>query len=178
MSNDKYERHEKPLKVIIAISRKKDGGSGKVIRRIVKDPRFVREDYRLVLTECVIRGGPWRVYQTVNRRCPHKAYKILQHLMIDSDRVDAHNLWLKALLQPGSRHDKLFMLDVDDPSQYDSIKEYMLDEFGLEEGYHTKTPNGFHMVYNPFDRKKFSEKFPDVEVLTDGYVFVGGVGLE
>ena len=39
-----------------------------------------------------------------------------------------------------------------------------------------ESPNGRHIITTAFDRKVFSEKFPEVEVLVDGYYFIGFAG--
>ena len=165
---------KKELHLFLALKRKKDNDtdfSKKVFRWVIRD-----YDKDLFILESIISNwkGVWRIYKTVNARDPKKAKNLLTHKLIDMEdgnesRIDS--LWKTCLLQPSSRvKERKFLVDIDDEKLLDEVQK-RLNEKGVLQYQVVKTPNGWHIVTSPFDKRIFND-LKDVEVKTDGYVFV------
>lgn len=171
MSNPEKRNYEKDVHVLLAFLRKKYNPDKKprTLRRIAKSD----EDLCILKRECEVLGGVWRIHRTVNKRSTEKAFKLLQHYLLDypecAPYVDSQ--WKTILLQPECRAERRFMLDVDfkDPTKIQEILKFLeaQDKFIIES---KETPNGFHCITDPFNRELF--KFDNVTVLTDGYIFI------
>jgi hypothetical protein len=163
--------------VFLALRREKDNldgyGGRSIFRQIVRDESV---DLAVLEAKCLVMGGAWRIYRTVNRRCFKKAFKLFQHRLIDDvddylHRVDS--LWMNCLLKSESRAEKFFMVDID--GSYD-----FLGDDGVKVVDVVKSPNGFHVITEPFkvESKDMGRcfKYSGHDVLKDGYVYVKSVG--
>jgi len=66
------------------------------------------------------------------------------------------------------------MIDLDNINLLPAIEQWLsnnkIDVRGLY-----KSPNGWHIVTDKFNRKEFNMKFPKVDILTDGYFYIDTV---
>jgi hypothetical protein len=78
--------------------------------------------------------------------------------------------WLTQLQQSGSKADNRFIIDVDNPA----IAEDVCEELRERATIHTtrETPNGQHVVTEPFDCTSLPFKEDDLDVKTDWLLFV------
>jgi len=141
-----------------------------VYRRIIRN---YEQDLKFLIAVAKERKGNWRIYRTVNKRSFEKANKIFRHRLID-DYEDYYyrleSLWKTCLLQKESRAEKNFLIDIDRKE----ILEFVMwkinyHKIEIVEG-PIETPNGFHIVTKPFDRRFLEDKY--IEINTDRYVFV------
>ena len=143
-----------------------------VYRQIIRD---YDKDLNIMRAKIKTRTGIWRIYRTVNKRSFEKANKLFRHRLID-DLEDYYyrldSLWKTCLLQKSSRAEKRFHIDVDDRKLGLKVASYILNKDIEVFEKPVETPNGWHFITEPFDRREIEEKFKDVEVSTDGYVFV------
>ncbi|MDQ5884032.1 MAG: hypothetical protein QG556_369 [Pseudomonadota bacterium] len=172
MSNKDWRNTEENVHVLCGFLRKKTNPDARprCIRRIEKSS----DDLQILKRELQVIGGNWRIHRTVNKRSTAKAFKILQHYMLDHPDcarfLDSE--WKTTLLQPESKAEKKFMLDIDTNdltviSEAESIVGDILES--------VKTPSGgMHWIVQPFDRRNI-EHLKDITVLTDGYIFVDQV---
>lgn len=198
MSNHEQKIHNENVHLYLAFRRNKvneDDEGNRCFRQIIKDEKI---DLDVLRFRCNLAGGVWRIHHTVNTRSTKKAMKLLQHKLIDTPENASFidSLWRTCLLQVEARAERKFMIDVDtkDPQFIKQVKEYVLSMFDNKSevsinGYsfslyekrilkEIETPNGYHIITDPFDRGKFCNNFPDCEVLIDGYYFVCEVGKE
>lgn len=173
MSNQEWRNYEENVHLYLGFLRKKLNGDIKprCIRRIIKSS----DDFEILKRELETIGGHWRIHRTVNKRSTKKAFKKLQHYMIDNPDCHAYldSVWKTLLLQPECRSEKLFLLDIDFDGENDL--ENLELKIKTKIHIHRKTPNGWHWIVDPFDRR-IVENIPNLTVLTDGYVFVDEVG--
>lgn len=151
----------------LAIQRKKDGAACKrVHRQIIYDEE---RDLDILLAKISDTPGVWRIYHTVNKRDMKKALKNFKHILIDTDKTSVESMWRKELLQPENRAERKFMIDLDDKSLLVSVRRWLTTQnISFTE---RVSPNGFHIITPPFNRKLFAEDFPGVDVLIDGYYY-------
>lgn len=165
---EKYEQ-KKTCHIYLALKRKKDnqGQQGKKIhRQIIYDED---SDLEIIKTKCSSTPGVWRIHRTVNERDMVKALKNFRHTIIDNEKTSIESLWRKELLQPCNKATKYFMIDVDGDLTFMDIKQWLEAEDIIFSCH--KSPKGFHIVTEPFNRQEFSKSF-DCDVLVDGYVFI------
>jgi len=170
MDKEQYEQM-KTCHVLLAVMRKKDNEgveSKKIFRQIVRD---FHKDLEIISKKCELEGGIWRVYHSVNSRDMVKALKLFRHTIIDTEKTSIESLWRKELLQPHNRATKNFMVDVDDPAEFEAIYTSLM-KLGCEDLGTHKSLNGIHQIVTKFDRHTFAQQHPNVDVLTDGYYFI------
>ncbi len=175
MSNPEKRNYDPNVHVFLAFLRKKYNPDclPRTLRRIAK----FDEDLNILKRECESIGGIWRIHRTVNKRSTEKAFKLLQHHMLDHSDFAPYvdSKWKTLLLQPECRAERKFMLDVDFKDSEKLIKLYhFLGDQKKQILESVETPNGFHFVVEPFDRSLL--KIDDITVLTDGYIFVDEIG--
>lgn len=78
--------------------------------------------------------------------------------------------WASALMQPGSRAGKLFMLDVDGEGDVTAPALKWLEEHKVPIVKQYKTPNGWHIVTEPFNPMDFD--VPNSEIKKDGLLLL------
>jgi len=175
MSKQEKRNCKKNVHVYLGFLRRKFNKDSKPreIRRIAKSD----EDLEILKRELEAIGGYWRVHRTVNMRSTEKAFKLLQHYMIDHPDCASYldSVWKTMLLQKGSSSERKFMLDIDFKceNKLKDLKDY-LDIKYIKILESVETPNGYHYITMPFNRSEFI--FDDVTVLNDGYIFIGEVG--
>jgi len=185
VSNREKRTLQDSLHLFLAVARTKDGMKADCMRHVIKDYDL---DLEILKHKLSVFGGVWRVYKTVNARCPHKAAKLLMHSMIDHPEKNSviDSEWRTALMNPAAIYgQKRFMLDIDTKYQ-DKISEVenILGNNQVEVFMRVETPNGWHYITKPFDTRevvKLGAQFDDkgnvvkpgyVSLLRDGYYFV------
>jgi hypothetical protein len=178
MSDHRKREHikkEDNCHVFLALKRKKDNedtNGRTIIRKIIRD---FSDDLNLIKAQCLKLGGIWRIYHTVNPRSFNKALKMFKHRLIDDEeeyyyRLDS--LWMNCLLSSDSRAEKRFMLDFDN-KDFEYVK-FVLGAINRVDIFFCESPNGYHVVVEPFDVRLVEPL--GVEVVKDGYYFVDLVG--
>lgn len=155
------------------------------IRKIVEDEEEFEEKIEQLERAVSESDTKYRLYMTVNARSVTDAFfqlrdeydmYLAQILKGNNDikrqlkRVD-HN-WKSVLMTPPTRAEKFFLVDLDDPSE--EVKEALMD--ALEEEtellLYNESPNGHHIVCEPFNYTEF-EFDADYEIKTDDMIFCG-----
>ena len=136
----------------------------------------IAKDIETIKSKISREEGTWRIYRSVNKRDVFKTYKWMQHKMLDdtdmfhADRLD--RLWTKGLMQPENKAERLYLVDVDskDAVEVDSVV-ITLNILGVKIDEIIETPNGFHIVANPFDVRDLDDcKY--TEVKKDALLFI------
>lgn len=159
--------------VYMAFRRKKDNNSlaSDCIRQIIRDPIL---DLGILKLKLKSRGGIWRIHKTVNKRSVSKAWRQLQHKIIDDPEIPykLESAWKTVLLQPASRGERKFMLDIDtlEPDHLELLNSRLKDNnIQIIESF--PSPNGYHFVTLPFDVRIVND-LHFVSIHRDGYVFL------
>lgn len=174
--------------LLLAVARTKERGdagsdAAPTMHRVVEEPgefdRLASE-----LAHAVRAYDPrYRLYLTVNARDSLAAFFALRErtdewlrAALGGDegvrrkfgRVDRE--FLSALQSDGSRDDGRFLFDLDDvdPDEATAFREDVADETTVL--LDRETPNGYHLVTDPFDYTRFESAVPR-ELKTDGLVF-------
>jgi len=159
---NEYYQFTDGYRVLMLVSRKKDGGENNIYRKLISKDR---EEFK----ECIIKlinkaknlEQPFRIYSSVNNRDIEGAIRIFKKRQLDKDYEDDEarhyfyrdikNRFISSLMKPRARNESNFLVDIDDEDEMgveDSIE-------ALEE--HTdiiaqyKTKNGSHVVTKPFN---------------------------
>lgn len=158
--------------------------------KTIEGPRVIRQvdyhdDHRWVehRLKKAIQDYPgiWRIYKSVNRRDYNKARLELAHTLINqlvkpegnSDK-NPESLWKDILMKPSNKAERLFLVDVDS-TDYDE-KKAVQDVLRLVKFHQvTPTPNGQHIITDPFDPRSIEKLFPYAEVKKDALVYVDTV---
>ena len=188
MSNDREIRESlyktDTVYLYLAIRRHKENknikGPEKIFRVVIRDEK---EDLIGLMVKCKLFPGIWRIYKTVNPRNCKKAQIMLLHKLIDEPdkwcyRIDS--LWKTMLLQPECKMGKHFMVDVD-LKEPELISKLVIEiiKSGGDILLTQESPNGFHLIVNKLDTRVINkEKYPNVDVIRDGYVFIDRIVVE
>lgn len=118
--------------------------------------------------------GVWRIYRTVNTRNVKKAEKELADVLINrlispkgqSDK-NVESLWRTILSKSHNKSSKIWLIDLDVTS-HDELRvvEAELKKY-IREIY--LTPNGYHLICNPFNPQEFEHL--NLDIKRDGLVF-------
>lgn len=178
--------------LLLAIARTKENENeadleAPTMRRVVEDPA----DLERLAAELDHAAGryerQYRLYLTVNARDALAAFFALRERMdewirarLGGDegvrrkfkRVDRE--FLSVLQSDGSRADKRLLFDLDDVGP-EGAAEFRAELDGPTILLHRETPNGYHVVTEPFDYTEF-ESDTSYELKTDGLVFVSYIG--
>ena len=183
MSNHEIKHKDETVHLLLALRRNKfnektDGP--RCLRSIIRDEAL---DLKLMEERIRYFGDRWRIHKTVNSRSVKKAYKILQHKLIDNPEncLFLDSLWRTCLLQKEAKAERYFMFDVDtkDKIAIGRFEHCLPTNYEIGDGYvrnialikKIETPNGFHYITHPFDTSEIC-KLNYVELLRDGYVFI------
>jgi len=138
----------------------------------------------------IIHGQPglWRIYRTVNKRSLKTAYQTMQIDMIEKydsviNKVNSH--WKSILMQSDSKCERNFLFDFDssDNSLFDEFQK-LLTEFGVKLIHKSTTPNGYHLITEPFYYHEFKYKYMTddiknvVERKYDALLFISASSIE
>ena len=167
--------------MLVALRRRKDkaneGLKGACHKVLIKDSK----EYALQRLENLCEEGEWRIYRTVNTRNLKRAAQLLQVELIYradeiADRID--QVWKSILMQPKCKADRRFLIDIDsDDILPDHIRAAYLN--GVTTHLVVKTPNGWHMITDPFDSRQLLEDMEGkVEIKKDALVYVKTITKE
>lgn len=177
MGNKEKQEPKSTRHVLLALRRRKDNPDGKVLcfREVVHDEPV---DVERLKVRCRQVPGLWRIHRTVNPRNVERAAGVLQHKLIDHPEacLRMESEWKTALMSQKAKASRLFMLDIDGDDADDTVRAIRDILFCLYVSVHGihKTPAGYHMVTDAFDRREIQSHIDEglVEVKTDGYVFL------
>jgi hypothetical protein len=175
--------------LLMAIARRKENpglsGSGEIVfREVLKDDRDL--DRTVTKLGAIARGyddRTFRLYVSLNARNVMDAFF---RFRATSDgwledrfhgdeaaprkfkRVDSH--WYSELQRPHSRDETRFLWDLDDATETDLAA--FRSDLPVTPTLVQSTPNGYHVVTEPFDYQANLETAVESELKTDGMLFV------
>ena len=167
------------IRMIMLMHRSKDGGNDndrKAFRKISKNI----EEFEMILDEMINikrkSNLPYRIYSCVNSRDIKKAIKTFKQKQLDADYynedskngfyLDIKNRWISALMQPSSRAETNFLIDIDDKQEEKKAEQTIANIVGRNFKKY-KTKNGFHFITPPFNPSMI-----DYEVKKDGLLLL------
>lgn len=188
-NNTMFEDEEQNVHVMIAVRRKKENPEitckDEVCLREVCYQNQDKQVINLLKVRMQKWPGVWRIYKTVNQRSTEKARNIVMHWFIDGlyQKSKFNSVWTKALLQKECRIGKRGLVDIDtqDPLLVYEIMAKIEEQYLRQKNGkiydEIKTPNGYHLVCDPFD-KRILDEFDYAEVEYDRYYFVERLTIE
>jgi hypothetical protein len=122
-------------------------------------------------------AGRWRIYRLVNARDPVKAKlelietltKQLVYPLSVSDK-NPEALWRDILMQPRNKVERLFLIDVN-TLDYGCVSQILADA-RITVQYVTHTPNGYHIVAEPFDPRFIEPLSEFASIKKDALVYI------
>ena len=175
MTNNREKRvYQNMIHVFLALQRTSKQGNKNCIRTVIKEEEL---DLKMLEAKVKVLGGEWRIHKTVNARDIEKSRKWLIKHLIDApeNACFVDSAWRTALLQKDCKAEKKFMLDVDTQDQDKLIIINRILDKATEEYFRVKSPNGYHIITNPFDTREICE-LDYVTLLRDGYYYIKTVG--
>jgi hypothetical protein len=159
----------------VAIRRKKENVLEKQVHRYI-GTADEKQDITSLKSIICGQGGLWRIYRSVNRRDFEIAQKELIKTLIDNPikyQDSVSSKWKSILMMPQCRakDDKFWLVDIDvkDEVVRDNIIAH-INYYGNSIYLNKETPNGYHLVTNRFDTRKFLYK--NVEIKKDDLVLL------
>lgn len=172
----------------------------KAHRIFIREPVRKIEDYEYKLEKCRAEakriGLKMYIYVSVNARSVVNGYENFKKTTTEYECEALHGkkdfkeplmrldkLWYSCMMKPNARATKYFLIDID--TKDESILQLVRDtingwemkcnrsEILLEQ----ETRNGFHYITTPFD-VRIIEPIENVEVKTDGLLFLEAIGFE
>ena len=192
--------------ILLALARPKENeeishGKIPIFREIITHEEKIRDKYAFlqsIADNYIPREGnnlDFRLYITANSRDVEKSFFSFQKSLTDFSKrmADGHEQtrekikrldeeWKSTLQTAGNKDDNMFIIDIDecDSSLFDTTLDWLANETTVLNA--TETPNGFHILTNPFNPKSFGtavnedEDSPifgkDIELKTDGLTFL------
>lgn len=108
-----------------------------------------------------------RIYASAGERCMRSAVRVFKQRQLDADYDDdpmrfyrgIEARWVSALMAPTCQATKLWLFDCDDPSYlYHVLGEIAQHYDRPMSPYRYPTKSGAHVIVQPFDRSKISER--------------------
>ena len=184
--------------ILMAIARKKNNseltsGTEIVFREVIRSKDQVGRKYLKVraLAEHYMQGKyTFNLYVMLNPRDTIKAWFNLNNTLngwlkehikgtnIGFDKFSKiDNYWISELMKPSAKRGRgLWIIDVDTKDQLtmDDVFALLSENFPDKNEYFiVETVHGFHIVTEPFDRRKFDNlKLTEVELKTDSMLFL------
>lgn len=171
-----FSKFMEGTRVLLLICRTKDGGHNKEFhRRVLTLVSHTKEQLIKNIKKCLaikeVSEDALRLYMTCNSRNIEKAERLFKIEMLEMDFQSKENKeifyrrlegnWVSALMKPGSRETKYFLLDVDNVEGKDMLDEHIkeLSLMGVHIIQVYKTKNGHHIITEPFNpaEYKYSE---------------------
>lgn len=167
-------------------------GSIPMFREIITDEEGIRRKYArlkaLAENYTPKEGGDltFRFYITANARDIQKSFYLFQKSLIEMQhnianghdetlekikRLDKE--WESTLQSEGNKEDNYFIIDIDTENHetYEDTYEALDEETGILTS--IKTPNGYHIITNPFNYPDFTPlEDEEIEIKTDGMMFL------
>lgn len=158
---------------IFLMNRTKDGGGSTEEKRLVRFDLYNDSDkFRILLTQYMtlkkIMYPTARIYVSVNTRDIFKSVRTLENQLLDAhyypdeQKLHTYNKLLKSsrtvLMQPNSRAQTMFLLDIDDVDNDDGTTIDLqisalrhLSQLNVKVIHSQRTKNGWHIVTEPFN---------------------------
>lgn len=179
--------------VAMAIARKKDNeqittNTEPIFREVLKDHEDIDRKLLRLRAQAEnytpVEGGDltWRVYITANARNVVDAYYHFKELigkwardMYYGDDAALNKLkgvdseWISELQRPHNRDEELFLHDIDDADR-EAVEEFCREMPVVAQAIQ-ETPNGYHVVSEPFNYTEWQHPVP-YELKTDGLLHV------
>jgi hypothetical protein len=121
--------------------------------------------------------GVWRIYRSVNTRDEVKSKlelidTLTRQLVLPNSvsNKDPESLWKDILMQPHNKAERLFLLDIDSKDEF-VIKTIFINAL-INIHQVAETPNGFHMICDPFDPKLIESFQETVSIKKDALVYI------
>ena len=166
-------------RLLMLTHRSKDGVSDKD-RKVIKRISTNSDDFKKLLNELLIIKHeshlPYRIYSSVNSRNIKKAIRIFKQNQLNADYdneenrnhfySDIKNRWISALMQPQSKAESNFLIDIDEG---DNLKEAITVLSTITRNvFKYKTKNGHHLITEPFN----PERMNGWEIKKDGLILL------
>jgi hypothetical protein len=157
-----------------------------VYRRVIQSKDEIERNVNDLLALIEQHDYVFRLYLTVNARDTTKGYFNFRDTlnqwsqdMINGDdhvneklgRVDSY--WKSELHKPESKADSYFLFDLDNVEPYEVTR--FTTDMPAKKARHVETPNGYHVISEPFN---YTEWVPPVkwdDMDTDGQMFIAEV---
>lgn len=157
--------YKEGVRVLLRVTRNKDvpGGGDRSSKKMVSQSP---EEFDEILQEMIAGAKEGeRIYSTLDPRDVKKAIRIFKTRQLEADYyseedhksfyLDVKNRWISSLMAPQARAGNKFLIDIDDPNDYEkAIAELAFNGTPPEYTYTTK--NGMHIITNPFNPKTVS----------------------
>jgi hypothetical protein len=171
------------VRVIQLIDRSKNDDSKKSLKFLSNSvfcnfDQFMNELMQGLRIQDREKNPDLRLYMSVNSRCFEKAVRDFKRRQIDVEThgLDSqlgfyracHRRFVSCLMVPANRDTRHFMLDVDTKEIKPIVDE--LGSLGVSIIKCYETPNGYHVITEPFNPNIFSH--PDVEIKKDGMLLL------
>jgi len=170
-------------RLIMLTQRSKEGGKVNkpdrvATKRISKNKEEFLEIVKKFLEIKEQSDKPLRIYSSVNKRDIEKGIREFKHRQLDADYydeesrhdfyLDIKNRWISCLMNPSSRAETKFLIDIDDVMRKGKNYDISFIEEHLETikvkillGYDTK--NGTHIITEPFNPNLWNSEFGDIK---------------
>ena len=154
-----------------------------VYREVIHDSDDALQKYHDIRVRCQRRPYEWRVYVTANPRDPQAAYFNFRDRMngwskrlLNGDNSIERKLsnvageWVSELHRPQSAATSYFTFDLDGVTA-GGVGTF-IDALPVEHIATQKSPNGYHVVTEPFEYPDWDSPIPYDDMDTDGQVHV------
>ena len=168
-------------RIIMLINRKNDEGklnSDRKGTRCITENAIHFNNALDALRKIKVDGD--RIYCTVNSRNINKAIRLFKKRQLDNDYAsssegeqfycDIQNRFISCFQNPEARNSKNFLIDIDSQRLQDYVNICTNLETVTNILYVKETPNGFHLITEPFDRSRFHHS--KATILKDGMLFL------
>ncbi|MHA1329585.1 MAG: hypothetical protein ACTSR2_00775 [Candidatus Hodarchaeales archaeon] len=156
---------------MLTLRGKEGGKSDKPDRVAIKRISRNKEEFLDILKEFLIqkkilKDFPLRIYSSVNKRDLNKAIRKFKERQLEADYyagkdresfyIDIWNRWISCLMNPSSRAETKFLIDIDEKEKKDLIKD-KLRELNIITYLEYPTKHGIHLITQPFNPKLITD---------------------
>jgi len=167
--------YKQGCRVMLLKCRHKEGGTNEkhdrsATKRVTTSPEEFDKCYNELVDIAEHADMMMRIYLSVNSRNIDKAIHRFRTLQLDADLydinsrydfyIDIRNRFISSLMQPSSRVDTKFLIDIDDKDvayRLDKLKELGVDICNVFE-----TKNGYHIITKPFNPSKWDNSWGNI----------------
>lgn len=163
-----------------AIRRQKENSDieGARIIREVGYPRFTEQEIiERLKAKISIIPGVWRIYRSVNERDEVRSklelIDTLTRQLVLPDSVsnkDPESLWKDILMQTRNKSQRLFLLDID--TKDGAVVHTIRSNANIVVHQLSHTPNGFHMICDPFNPRLIESLQEVVSIKKDALLYL------
>ena len=168
---------------IMLTQRSKEGGKVNKPDRVAKKRISSNKEEFLEIVKNFLEikqqsDKPLRIYSSVNSRDIEKAIREFKHRQLDADYydeesrhkfyLDIKNRWISCLMNPSSRSETKFLIDVEDiikeSENWDiSIIRKHLEDIKVKVLLQYPTKSGIHIITEPFNPNLWNDDFGDIK---------------